>query len=219
MKARLAFDPAEHHYGPATESVRRILSTWVEVDWYAPPPPGGLQRAADGLQLHQRLAHAAVPGVFPERVEIEPMAGDFSAFAALCRRVQTGGSSWDWKFQALKRLSRVHSEAHGWTMEQAAVPVSVDSLPLGQLILRLGEHVIWNSMDLGVDLAALPDPEAARWYHGYTQIDRIDCLEWQLAEPGCALDENPFSALLSVYANGHYPFSLGPSKVILFSFA
>ena len=40
-----------------------------------------------------------------------------------------------------------------------------------------------------------------------------------LAEPGRALAENPFSALLSVYANGHYPFSLGPSKVILFSFA
>lgn len=101
MKVRLAFDPAAHHYGPATESVRRILGAWVEIDWYTPSRPDGLQRAADALQLHQRLAHAALPGVFPERVEIEPMAGDFFAFAALCRGMQAGASSWDWKFQGL----------------------------------------------------------------------------------------------------------------------
>ena len=60
--------------------------------------------------------------------------------------------------------------------------------------------------------------EAARWYLSYVNMDVLECLEWQLAEPRCPLDANPCIPLVGVYEAGFLPFALSQREMVLFAF-
>lgn len=127
---------------------------------------------------------------------------------------------WDWKYAALKQLSRRHSQAHGWKL---ANEIDHAGEPLGpcRLFLRWGTTVIWNDFGPKLDLEHLDKTHAAdaHWYLSYGRMDMIECIEWQLAERSGQLDGNPFLPLVRCYALGFYPFSLTRSELVLFSFA
>jgi len=224
MKGTLRFDPAEYEYGPATPAVRQLLLTWAAVDWFVPPrDTAAAAQAGQLFAQHQARAQKVLPERFPAPVEIQLIPGAWPEFAALCQRVQT--QSWDWKYSTLKRLALAHAEARGWSLnDQARHAGPLDAIVPprpGDLFFRFGEHVMWNSTDPELDLrAAVPAQyvEVAGWYRSYANMDAIDSLQWQLAEGDNRLDSNPFVPLIGCYAAGFYPFSLGPTAVVLFSF-
>jgi len=222
MRGALGFDPAGCEYGPATMAVRQILREWAAIDWFVPPRDDEAGFSAMRLLgQHTTLARTYQPELFPVSVEMRPARGGFREFAAFCERVRAGATgAWDWKFGALKRLSRSHSRAHGWTLDAQALESGARPRT-GDLFFRFGEHVMWAGLGPRFDLkATLPHDhvEPAGWYLSYANMDITDCIEWQLAEKSDRLEGNPFVPLMRCYAAGYYPFSLGPDLVILFAF-
>ena len=226
MKSFLQFDPLDYDYGAPTEAIRSILAEWIEIDWFEPNPAD----ADHGVHMfleHQRLAHAQLPELFPEKIDISAVTGDRESFIGWCRRVRAQ-PSWDWKFSVLKKLGNEHARARGWSPE-----VQVERTPgrqppgPGELFFVMADkngtkHILWNNV--------IPTPkgltpreregfgEAASFYIGYAQSDAVECMKWQFAENSTDLSTNPFLPLLLCYEAGAYPFSLGPDSVVLFKF-
>lgn len=213
MKTVLAFELDDYDYGPATAAVRDILDTWTAIDWFV-PPTASHQTATALFAEHQALARLHDPDRFPASVEIAVATGDWPEFSDLCERVRTQ-TGWDWKFGALKSLAHEHSLAHGWILNEQVR----DAPPprQGDLLVRLGDFVIWNSV-VPEPPTGIGQPSDAGFYGGYARGDVYECLEWQLAEPTCALTANPFIPLLHLYAAGYYPFSFSRTDVTLFGF-
>lgn len=218
MKSLFKFDFTEHDYGPATPSIRQLMSEWSEMEWPAPPriPRQDAHRL---FAEHQRLVSSYLPTKLAQRVEIAPVTGGWAEFAALCKKVRTE-NAWDWKFSGLKPVERAHSEAHGWTKEEELRQLRA-APDLGNLLLPLGETVCWVIQWSWPDfrVTAGEHDESARFYYEYCAIEFTQSIEWQLAEPGAKLEQNPFHLLLRLYAAGYYPFSMGPDSVVMFSFA
>lgn len=220
MKRALRFDPTGCDYGPASASVRTVLNEWAGVDWFVPPRGG--RASVHGVRLFERhltAAHAYKSGAVDRNAEVQTVAGGWQRFSALCERVRNP-QSWDWKYSGLKPLSLAHSEARGWRRSEAA---SGRTFPADNpLFLRHNDAIIWMPVFRdGDDEGAPPPPEHASdalWYRSYADMDCYECLEWQLAEPAAPLVANPFYALLRCYAEGWYPFALGPASFVLFAF-
>jgi hypothetical protein len=231
MKGRLDFDPEQCDYGAATVSVRRILKEWADVDWFVPPRDGAVARtnAVRLFHEHNSLARAHMPEVFPERLDVSVADGGWENFHRLCVRVRQPQSSWDWKYSALKKLSAAHSKAHGWTLSEEARRMRPDGPPRpGDLFFRIrdvegSDIAVWGgAIGPRLDLTeALPPGQAgdAQFFLGYANMDAIECIEWQLAESDTRVEGNPFFPLTRCYAEGFYPFSLGPAEVVLFAFS
>lgn len=223
MKASFGFDPAACEYGDATVAVRQILSAWTAIDWLVAPPRGAGAAAAALFEEHHQKGRAHAPDLFAARIDVRPVRGGWGDFSELCARVRTPGA-WDWKYSALKPLSHAHSQARGWSLQNEAPPASLGpprGPGTGDLFWRFGDHTMWVDLSPRLDLrSALPPlpAEAAAWYLGYTGMDVLEAVEWQLAERSSHLDDNPFVPLLRCYAAGFHPFSLGPGTVVLFGF-
>jgi hypothetical protein len=214
VKGHYAFDPFTFDdCGEAAAGVSRLVAAWVDVDWFVPPSVEGAQGLAIKLfEEHQARAHALAADLFVPRVRMECLADGWNNFAALAARVRAG-TGWDWKYKALKQLSKRHSVLHGWTLAERA-PSS--------LTVRVREDiVIWAAPSPRIDFRkVLPEPEAelAGWYLSYAAMDFIECLEWQLAENSSEIEGNPFVPLLRCYGLGFYPFALGRDELALVSF-
>ena len=186
--------------------VQAILERHAVITWFE--PPALFDRAAGEAAF--RAYHEHARALAPERfspVAIAHAAGGWPEFDALCERVREERFGWDWKFSALKPMCRDHSRARGWSMATADEP---------ELIVKIREDAgVWN-----LRLPGLPDgaPASARFYKEYADLEVIDGIEWQLAEPACPLADNPFVRLLHVYATRYYPFHLGAANVTLFHF-
>jgi len=226
VKGTFRIDPAQCMYGAATAAVRQVLTEWSAIDWFVPPPrAAAAEDAATTLFAeHHKRARVHQPALFPENLAIRPMRGGWEAFSALCARVQTP-EGWDWKFSALKALSFRHSQAHGWSLQVEAPDVMSlaqgNGPGPGDLFFRVGEIVVWADPGPGLDLRSTLPPSHAKsagWYLGYASMDVLECIEWQLAEKSDCLEGNPFLPLVRCYAAGFYPFSLGPTDVVLFGF-
>lgn len=206
MKAKLELDPATLD-DPA---LRRLLLEWSEIDWLQRGTSANAAVAARCFEAHHARAHACAPDFFAERVNVTARISSWTELAALCDAVRGGAAPWDWKFSGLKRLTRRHSEAHGWSLERA---------PQSPLFVRVGANVFW-SLTTTLDLRELPPAarEPMNWYASYTAIDLSHALEWQLAEPGARLEDNPFVPLLRCYAAGFLPFMLDRETVTLWAF-
>jgi hypothetical protein len=224
MNGPLGVDPAQWSCGPATTAVRQILTEWAAIDWFEPAHTKANDDATSSFEEHHHRARAQQPELFAEHLDITVQQGGWPEFIALCERVRT--QQWDWKFAALKLLSYWHSDAHGWSLSAEAGVRDVELLARGyapgpgDLFFRYGEIVIWNDLGPILNLQGLDPIHAANanWYLSYARMDMIECIEWQLAEPGGHLDANPFLPLLRCYAAQHYPFSLAPGEVVLFGF-
>lgn len=202
MKATLQFNPQGRSYGPATESVRAILSGWAEVDWFGQGPRNPL-RAAQRFAEHHARARLHLPDQFPPSFEARLRKGDWSTFAELCQRARAR-DGWDWKHGPLERLSVEHARAKKWSAEKESLHPQPGDLLLG----------------MSVDFAAsLPTERAelAAWYKSYADVDALFAIEWQLAERSNDTSENPFLPLLDCYASGILPFGFGPDEFVLFA--
>lgn len=227
MRGTFDFDPMQYDYGPATRAVRQILLEWAAVDWFVPPRDGNADALATQLfDEHIASAGAHAPELFPASTERLPVRSNWAAFSALCARVRGPGSEWDWKFNALKKLSVAHSKLRGWDLDDQAQPARQDAAleapRPGALFFRYGDVVLWMGVSPKIDLAAgVPSDHlaAAAWYRSYADMDMTEALEWQLAEKSDRLDGNPFLPLLRCYAAGFYPFALGPTSFVLFAFS
>jgi hypothetical protein len=200
--------------------VRRILTEWAAIDWFEPARATAVVEATRAFEEHHRRARLHEPELFPDKLELDVLRGGWPEFTQLCVRVRT--QEWEWKFGALKKLSQRHSRTHGWSLSDAAPGLGEFRAPgPGDLFVRHGGLVFWNVFGIRLHHEGLlaPNHEAdAYWYLGFATMDLIECIEWQLAEPGVQLDENPFVPLLHCYAAGLCPFSFGPSEVALFGF-
>jgi hypothetical protein len=217
MKAPLAFDPGDHDYGPGTVSVRSLLTTWADIDWFEPTATSDSDAIAR-FDEHNERAHAAAPELFPERVQYNVVYGQWPEFEAWSKRVRES-TSWDWKYGALKKLSRNHSQALGWSLA-AWAKCMPESVRPGDLVHRFRdangkEMVFWGHVH---PHGAIGDPSDG-FYLSYAHGDLLDAIQWQLAERHDDLSSNPFDSLLRCYHAGIYPFSLGPSTVVLFRWA
>jgi hypothetical protein len=243
MKCGLRFHPADYDYGGATFAVRKILTDWAAIDWFVPAPGEARRiRAIHAFEAHHAAAHAAMPEVFGTSVAVRTCIGGWDELYALYERValspwsswvsaaastgspQEGSPRWDWKFGALKKMTRAHSESRAFRIKDVARQV-VDpedlALRPGELFVCWNGMVLWHSVYSEFDFREwLPPREAtvASWYLSYANMDVTECIEWQLAENTDDLTKNPFAPLLSCYAAGFYPFSLAPNEVVLFGF-
>ncbi len=221
MKGTYEIDPAAHDFGPATAAIRKIFAECANVDWFAKTQTGGgLYRTTPPEEAerlfaeHVARAHAFDPEHFPESVETRLVVGGWSEFAELSARVRNP-SGWDWKYSALKMLSRAHSKARGW---------SLLAQETGVLFLRFGDQadqVVWKMPTPKLDFATFVPPaqvEAAVWYWSYANMDVLECVEWQLAEGSSEVDGNPFLPLLGCIAAGLYPFAISAKEFVLFGF-
>jgi hypothetical protein len=225
MKAPLNFDPADYEYGPATAGVRHILNELQAVDWFAPSSvtPPDRELAVKLFIEHNQRARAHQPALFQNEIEVQTVISDGSEFVSLCERIRTS-ATWDWKFSALKKLSRDHSKALGWALKEQASLLhrDPDEPPKpGDLFMSIGEHAVWKVAPQRQLDSRLPEDlaKAIQWYWGYAEMDFIECLEWQLAEKSGDLDLNPFVPLVRCYTAGFYPFSFSPSSSVLFAFS
>lgn len=218
MSSVLRFDFTQRHYGPATASIRQLLSEWSEVEW--PAPPRIPRTAAHQLfSEHHRAASSYLPAKLAPRVHIVPATGGWEEFATLCQKVRNE-TCWSWKYNVLKPIARAHADAHGWTKEEVLRQLA--ALPdLSDFFLRIGDGFCWTLQWEWppFDGLAAEHAESARFYYEYCAFDFTLGLDWQLAEPGCRLEDNLFHGLLRLYAAGYYPFSRGPDSVVMFSFA
>lgn len=225
MKASLPFDPRDCDYGPATEAIRSILAEWADVDWFE-PGHASAEHTAHLFREHQRLAHAHVPELCPEQIDVRVVSGDRDEFASWCQRVRAQ-TSWDWKFSVLKTLSNQHARARDWSPD-----VYVEHMPAAPprpgdpfFVFSDGKgntHWVWNNIvPTPSAVSAMPRDgfgEAAIFYIGYAQSDALECMKWQFAEGSADLSGNPFLPLLLCYKAGAYPLSLGPDTAVLFRF-
>ncbi len=226
MKLLPGFDPYDYDYGPATSQIRTILLEWAEIDWFE--PTGTTDEDAERLfREHDTCAHKHAPELFAERVEIRSVFGGWPEFSAWCHRVRSQ-PAWDWKFSTLKKLSRDHATAHGWSLESEARRTPNGPPRPGNLFWRVdsaGEDaVIWQHVlpARRAAIEALPRPQArdsANFYLSYAETDAMACMQWQLADPRAELAANPFLPLVRCYRAGAYPFSLDRNTVVLFRFA
>lgn len=228
MKGAFTFDPADYAYGGATFAVRKILTDWAAIDWFV-PAPGEARRmsALRSFEAHHAAAHSAMPEIFGTSVAVRTCVGGWNELYALHERVSASHSTWDWKFGALKKMTRAHSESRSFRLKDVARNVD-GAAPKdgrlhrpGELFVSWSGMVLWNSVYPKIDFREwLPPREAevASWYLGYANMDVTECIEWQLAEGTDDLSKNPFVPLLSCYAEGFYPFSLAPNEVVLFGF-
>lgn len=221
MRGTVGFDPALCSYGPATAAVQQILSEWMAIDWFEPPPTGAQDNAMMAFAEHNRRARIHQPELFPAELAITLARGGWPEFVELCARVRK--QSWDWKFAALKQLSHRHSRARGWSLTESArdLAATAEAPGPGDLCFRFGERVFWNNLGPKLDLGSVisaSDVNTVHWYLGYATMDLIECIEWQLAERHDRLDDNPFVPLLRCHASGLLAFSLGPAEVVLFGF-
>ncbi len=231
MKGILEFDPDEYTYGESTIAVRTLVKEWANVDWFAPAT--GEPRRLRAIRLfeeHHAATHAKLPDVFGARVEVRSRLGDWKAFRALYEQVSAEvryrkgePTAWDWKFGGLKAMTRAHSEARGFRLDDVAKDAAqLHSHGPGDLFFKVNEGVIWNWVGPKLDLRErLParEAEVGNWYVNYANMDLTEAIEWQLAERSDDLATNPFVPLLRCYAEGFYPFSLAPNEVVLFGFA
>lgn len=223
MRGSLQVDLARVEHGPSTPALRAILLAWSEIDWLE---PSGVtdEELVRTFQEHSRLAHAHVPALFPSAITPRVILGGWTEFAAWCKRVQTP-RPWDWRFGPLKQLSRVHTEARGWSVDTEAAPGAVWPNPRSLFVRVPGTGgsatALWNVPCRGPSLDGLaPAAQAcARFFLDHTWADLFHALEWQLAERHADTTTNPFSALLRCYRAGGLPFSLGRDAVVLFRFA
>ncbi|MEZ4252320.1 MAG: hypothetical protein R3B99_29250 [Polyangiales bacterium] len=215
MKSRAPLDPSLYEAGPATDAVRRLLTAYVAIDWYAPASLSEADAHALFLRYHT-LARAFAPDLFGPRLEIEHATGglrEFSTWVDVVRNHAPRG--WDWKYAVLKPLTQRHSDAHGWSrpLEGPLVgPPGARDCLFTVFPAVDGSVGVWNVPLPRVDWPA----EALRFFKGYCDLDLFEALEWQLAEPGCPLSDNPFVPLLELYAAGYSPFHLTAHGVVLF---
>ncbi len=218
MKGKLAFDPADYDYGPATARVRELFALVSEIDWFAPTRIDEVQARAL-FSAHRALCHQYRSDLFPGQVEIDHVWGDWVDFTALCTRVRHPQATYDWKFSALKPMSHGHAAARGWSNNSLAVDF-MQSRP-GDLFIKVNNTAMVNAVAPRPELRAfVPDrwQEPAGFYWGYATGDFHDAIQWELAEPGAQLASNPFTALLRCYVAGCYPFVFSPTEVQMFSF-
>jgi hypothetical protein len=224
VKGTFDVDPAQCDYGPPTASVRRILSTWMAIDWFVPPGHAANQSLATKLLAqYNARARAQSPDAFPAELTTRAVWGGWGEFAALCNQVKTQG--WDWRYGALKPLSSAHSKARGWSPEaslrRAAPRDPAQPYGPGDLFWAYGDQVIWRGLNPKFapgDALPRDRDELASWYVFYASVDGVHCVEWQLAEDNSDLKTNPFFPLVCCYAAGFYPFSLDRSTIVLFAF-
>lgn len=224
MSGRFDFDLQAQDYGVATDAIRAILTEWAAVDWFVPPVDDAAAARAVGLfEEHHALARAALPDLFPARIETRTVRGGWAEFQQLCDRVSKPGGEWDWKYSALKKVSFEHSKARGWSIQDQRPPLaSQDSLRPGALFIRIGKAVVWGGVNPKPAFRERWPPDAtpsASWYMGYAIIDFYDRIQWHLAEQSNDASGNPFVPLTRCYGEGFYPFGLSPSEFVLFSFA
>lgn len=224
MKGTFGFDPDRCDLRGATESVRRILNEWVEVDWFVSKPAEiADERAVRRFEKHQERARLHEPDLFSSQVVIRIERGGWRDFAKLCARVREN-RGWDWKEGALKPLSARHSKRFNVRLQDLArVNLEDGETPDARdLFFCLGNSVIWQSLAPKFE-PVVPWPldvaSEAIWYLSYAQMDVIAAVEWQVAECDERLDRNPFVPLIRCYDAGFYPFSLGPRDLVLFGWA
>ena len=217
MKGVTEVDPAVYECGSATDSVRSLLRMHGSVDWFV-PPMADADDARTAFERYRELGRAHAPELFDRSPRVEMRSGDWREFQSLCRTVREN-LQWDWKFGVLKPLTKRHSDARGWTKPLGPPATATEPTP-GAVFLRVGETVLWNVRVARIDLSRLDGAfaEAARFFKQWADYDTFDAIEWQLAEPEGALEANPFTHLLHLYAGGHYPFHLAEDRVVLFHF-
>lgn len=214
MKGTLAGDPVRYEdCGHAKTAVTQLVAEWADVDWFVPPSAAAAELLARELfQEHHSTAHAREPALFAPRVNVRTGTGGWDEFRTLTARVSQS-STWDWKYAALKPLSKRHSDACGWAFERDAP---------GSLTVRPREDlVIWRAPSPELNFRKeLPETEArlASWYLSYAAMDFLDSLVWQLAEKSSDRVGNPFVPLVRCYALGFYPFAITREEVVLASF-
>ncbi|CAN5921960.1 hypothetical protein BH11MYX3_BH11MYX3_19540 [soil metagenome] len=220
MKGRLAFDPADYDYGPATLRVRELITQFADIDWFAPPHHAGdTERGHALFARHRELCALHRSDLVSAAAAIAQVWGNWTDFVALCTRVRSPHSTYDWKHSGLKRMSADHAKAGGWSNEAAAVDM-LTSRP-GDLFLKVNDFVMVNVLAPQPQLRAfVPDrcQEAAGFYWNYATGDFHDAIRWELAEPAAPPDRNPYVPLLQCYAAGCYPFVVSPTEVRMFSF-
>ncbi|MBO6940686.1 MAG: hypothetical protein JJ863_37275 [Deltaproteobacteria bacterium] len=218
MKGTSDVDPSIYECGPASDSVHSLLRLHAAVDWFV-PPVATPEDARTTLEHYQRLALAFAPDLCARSPTIEVRSGHWPDFQRLCETTREN-LQWDWKFGVLKPLTKRHSEAQGWS-KPLDPPVTATEPTPSAPFLRIGDAILWNIRVAQLDLSLLDDPqrEAARFFKQWADYDTFDAVEWQLAEPGCALEDNPFTHLLQLYEGGYYPFHLAKDRVVLFHFS
>jgi hypothetical protein len=213
MMAPPPFDPGEYDYGGATLSVRQILRAWMEIDWLAP----NAHDDAAGLDLfraHQARAHAFDPERFvaPEALALRVERGGTAELAALCAPLRGDDSRRDWKLGELKRLSRDHARARGWSPEAYAQTRPWPPRPGDLCFVMPNGALIWTGAY--PKLAGADD--ATIFYVNYAHGDLLDACQWQLARGDDDTSTNPFVPLLDGYVRGFYPVSLDPTTAVIF---
>jgi hypothetical protein len=214
VKGKLAFDPADYDYGPATPRIRALLALAADIGWFEPPAEPEA-RADELFREHRRRCGDA----YPPLVRIEHVYGEWVDFVAQCERVRYPQGTYDWKFGTLKQLAHRHKLDHGFTSEAIAVDMH-DARP-GDLFIRMSGGVILNSIAPRVDFRSFMVErwqEPAGFYWGFAIGDLHSAIEWELAEPNGPADGNPFVPLLECYAAHYYPFVASPTEVRMFSF-
>ncbi len=215
MRGNVPLDPSRYDdCGRAKTAVYQLLAEWFDIDWFVPPSVAATDLLArDLFQEHHATARAREPELFAPDMNVRMQTGGWDEFRSLANRVRRS-SSWDWKYGALKLLSRRHSDALGWAFNRAA-PAS--------LTVRMSEDVvIWAAPSPRIEFRKeLPeaDAELACWYLSYATMDCLDGVIWQLAEESSDLAGNPFVPLLRCYGLGFYPFAVARDEFILTSFA
>ncbi len=225
MKGKLGFDPHAVDYGPASRSVRQLLVDWQDIDWFVPTSePDAKARASAALTEHHALARAQMPEAFPERIDVVHERGGWDVFADLCEKVRVS-REWDWKYSALKPLSRHHASVRGWSRDEersrmTTLADGVSPRP-GALYVGVGDAILCAGLRVTLPLETKLEPRyalQAGWYLSYAHADLLDALEWQLAERGDDLRGNAFVPLVRCYALRVLPFGLDASTVISFAF-
>ena len=221
MKGPLLLDRSRHDFGAAAPAVLSILAEWEAIDWFEPHSQLSDSGQAH-LRNHQRLAHRYAPQQFRERVDIQNRHGGWADFVECCQSVRRI-DAFDWKYSRLKTLSGLHNKRHDFSIAVAARTCLRDRSEISphSLVMALTDTVcLWGSLGPDLDFSQLPKEaaESASFYRSYAHADALDAIQWQLAEPQSAIDENPFLPLLHCYAAGAYPFALSETRFVLFRF-
>ncbi|MEM9075004.1 MAG: hypothetical protein AAGE52_41290 [Myxococcota bacterium] len=218
MRAVDRFDASDYQCGPATPAVQRLVTTFATLDWFEAPTHSADDAQARFVRYHE-LGRAWATDLFHPALKVELHTGGWGEFQQLCDDVRAPKRPWDWKYQILKTLSERHSGCFEGTKPTAAQLPMVPSA--SDLFVRFADVVVWNLRLPRLDVSSFGNDQKQRttFYRSYCQFDLTEALDWQLADPSCRLDDNPFAVLMSVYAGGHYPFHLAADHAVLFSFS